>query len=85
MKGSKNMEYICCCSVAQSSPTLCDPMDCSIQASLSLTISQSLPKFTSIASVMPSNHLTLCCLLFLLPAIFPSIRDFSNDSAVHIR
>ena len=55
------------------------------QASLSLTISRSLPKFMSIASVMPSSHLILWCpLLHLLP-IFPSIRDFSNEPAVHIR
>jgi len=55
------------------------------QASLSLTISRSLPKFMSIASVMRSSHLTLWCLLLLLPSIFPSIKDFSNESAVHIR
>ena len=55
------------------------------QASLSFTISWSLSKFMSIASVMPSNHLILCRPLFFLPSIFPSIRDFSNESAVHIR
>ena len=55
------------------------------QASLSLTISRSLPKFMSIASVMRSSHLTLWCLLLLLPSIFPRIKDFSNESAVHIR
>ena len=55
------------------------------QASLSLIISRSLPKFMSIASVMPSSHLILWCPLLLLPSIFPSIRDFSNKSAVHIR
>ena len=54
------------------------------QASLSLTISWSLPKFMSIASVMPSNHLILWHPL-ILPSIFASIRDFSNDSAVYIR
>ena len=54
------------------------------QASLSLIISQSLPKFMSIASVMPSSHLILWCSL-LLPSIFPSIRDFSTESAVSIR
>ena len=52
------------------------------QASLSLTISWSLPKFMSIALVMPSSHLNLWCPLLLLPSIFPSIRDFSNESAV---
>ena len=54
------------------------------QASLSLTISQSLPKFMSIASMMPSSHLILWHPL-LLPSIFPSIRNFSNESTVHIR
>ena len=48
------------------------------QASLSITNSRSLPKPMSIVSVMPSNHLILCCPLLLLPSIFPSIRVFSN-------
>ena len=55
------------------------------QASLSFTISQSLLKLISIESVMPSNHLILCCPLLLLPSIFPSIRVFSNELALHIR
>ena len=55
------------------------------QASRSLTISQSLPKFMSIESVIPSNHLILCHPLLLLPSIFPSIRDFSNESTLRIR
>ena len=55
------------------------------QASLSITNSWSLPKLMSIESVMPSNHLILCCLLLLPPSIFPSIRVFSNESALHIR
>jgi len=55
------------------------------QASLSITNSQSLLKLMSMASVMPSNHLKLCCSLFLLPSIFPSIRVFSNDSVLRIR
>ena len=54
------------------------------QASLSLTISRSLLKFMSIESVMLSNHLILCRLLLLLPSIFPSIRVFSNESALYI-
>ena len=54
------------------------------QASLSLTISQSLPKFMFIESVMSSNHLILCCPLLLPPSIFPSISIFSNESAVCI-
>ena len=59
-------------------------MDCS-QASLSLTISPSLPKFMSIESMTLSNHLILCYPLLLLPSIFPSIRVFSNESALCIR
>ena len=55
------------------------------QASLSITSSQSPPKPMSIELVMPSNHLILCCPLFLLPSIFPSIRVFSNESALRIR
>ena len=70
-------------SVDQSCPTLCDPMDYS--TSLSITNSWSLLKLMSIRSVMPSNHLILCCPLFLLPSVFPSIGVFSNESALHIR
>ena len=55
------------------------------QASLSITNSQSLPKFMPIELVMPSNHLTLCHPLLLLTSIFPSIRVFSNESPLHIR
>ena len=55
------------------------------QAPLSSTISQSLLKFLFIESVMLSNDLILCCLLLLLPLIFPSIRVFSNESALCIR
>ena len=55
------------------------------QSSLSLTISRGLPKFIFIASVMPSRHLILWHPLLLLSSIFPSIRDFSNKSIIHIR
>ena len=55
------------------------------QASLSITISQSSLKLTSIESVMPSSHLILCRPLLLLPAIPPSIRVFSNESTLHMR
>ena len=55
------------------------------QSSLSITNCQSLPKTMSIESVMPSNHLILCCPLLLLPSIFPSIRVISNESALRIR
>ena len=60
-------------------------MNRSTQASLSITNCQSAPKPMSIESVMPSKHLTFCCPLLLLPSIFPSIRVFSNESALHIR
>ena len=59
------------------------PLTAACQASLSLTISLSLPKFLFIASVMLSSHLILW--LPLLPSIFPSIRDFSSELSVHIR
>ena len=55
------------------------------QASLSITNSWSLLKLMSIESVMPSSHLILCCPLLLLPPIPPSIRVFSNESALHMR
>ena len=55
------------------------------QASMSITNSQSLLKLLSIESVIPSNHLILCCPLILLPSIFPSIRVFSNESVLCIR
>ena len=55
------------------------------QASLSFTVSRSLFKLMSIESVMPSNHLILCRPLLLLPSVFPSIRGFSNESALRIR
>ena len=61
------------------------PWTAACQASLSLTISQSLLKLMSIESVMPSNHLILCCPLLLLPSIFPSSRVFSNELALRIR
>ena len=61
------------------------PWTAARQASLSLTISQSVLRFISITSAMPSNHLILCRPLLLLPSIFLSIRVFSNESACHIR
>ena len=62
-----------------------NPWTTAHQASLSITNCQSLPKPMSIESVMPSNHLFLCSPLLLLPSIFPSIRVFSNESALCIR
>ena len=61
------------------------PWTAARQASLSITDSQSSPKPMSIELVMPSNHLILCHPLLLLPSIFPSIRVFSNESALCIR
>ena len=72
-------------SVAQSYPTLCDPMNCNTPG---LPVHQQLPEFTkltSIESVMPSSHLILCRPLLLLPPIPPSIRVFSNESTLHMR
>ena len=68
--------------VAQSCPTLCDPMN---RSTPGLPVHHQLPEFTkpmSIESMMPSNHLILCRSLLLLPSIFPSIRVFSNESAL---
>ena len=61
------------------------PWTAAHQAFLSITNFQSLLKLMSIESVMPSNHLILCCTLLLLPSVFPSIRVFSNESVLHIR
>ena len=73
------------CSVTQSYPTLCDPMDSSTPG---LPVHHQLPnllKLMSIKSMMPSKHLILCHPLLLLPSIFPRIRVFSNESVLHIR
>ena len=61
------------------------PWTAARQASLSITNSQRLLKLMSIESVIPSNHLILCCPLLLLPSIFPSIRVFSDESVLRIR
>ena len=61
------------------------PRIAACQASLSITNSWSISKLMSIKSVMPSNHLILCCPLLLLTSIFPSIRVFSSESALCIR
>ena len=61
------------------------PWTAAHQASPSITNFRSLPKLVSIESVMPSNHLILCCPLLHLPSIFPSIRVFSNESALRTR
>ena len=69
-------------SVAQSCPTLRDPMNHSTPG---LPVHHQLPKLTCIKSVMPSSHLILCHPLLLLPPIPPSIRVFSNESTLHMR
>ena len=76
--------YIIIRSVAQSCPTLCNPMDCSKPGFPVHHHSQSLLKLMSIKSVMPSNHLILGHPLILLRSIIPSIRVFSNESALRI-
>ena len=72
-------------SATQPCPTLCDPMGCSTPG---LPVHHQLPgsllKLMSIELVMPSNHLILCSPLLLLPSVFPSIRVFSTESALHI-
>ena len=76
------------CSVQFSHSVVSDsatPWTAACQASLSITNSQSLPEPISIESVMPSNRLILCHPLLFLPSIFPSIRVFSNESALRIR
>ena len=72
-------------SVAQSCPTLGDPMDCSSQASLSITNSWRLCKLMSITSVMPSNHLILSRPFLLPPSNFLSITVLSSELILHIR
>ena len=72
-------------SVTQSCPTLCDPMNHSMPGLPVHHQLLELLKLISIESVIPSNHLILCRPLLLLPSIFPSIRVFSNESALHIR
>ena len=69
----------------QSCLTICDPWTAAWQAALSIINSWSLLKFTSIESVMPSNHLILCHPHVFLPSIFPIIRGFSDESALPIR
>ena len=72
-------------SVAQSCLTLCNPMNRSTPASLSITISRSSLRLTFFKSVMPSSHLILCHHLLLLSPIPPSIKVFSNESTLLMR
>ena len=79
------MYFICLSSVQSLScvQLFATPRTAALQASLSIANSWSLPKLTSIESVMPSSHLILCCPLSLLPSIFPSFRVFSNELVLH--
>ena len=74
-----------CCSVIQSCPAVCNSMDWACQSSLTFAISQTSLKLMSIKSVIPSNHLTFWRPLLLLPSIFPIIRVFFSELALHIR
>ena len=79
------LSLLFCCSVSKLYPTLCDPMDCNMSG---FPVLHYLPEFDQIMStklVILSNHLILCFLLLLLPSIFPSIKFFSNESALCIR
>ena len=83
-KFSNNVKH-CFCSVAKSVSDPVTPWTAARQASLSFTVSCSLLKLMSVESVMPSNHLILCCTFLLWPSISPSIRIFSNGLGLHIR
>ena len=74
------VKICCCCPVTLPCPTLFDPLNCSMTG-----FPQSLLKFMSIESLIPSNRLILCCPLLFLSLIFPSFSIFSNESAVCIR
>ena len=82
---SFNLWICCCCLIAKSCPTLCNPWTAAYKASLSFTISWSLLKLMSIELVMLSNHLFLCHPLLLLPLVLPRFRVFSSESALLIR
>ena len=71
--------------IVQLCPTLCDSTDCRTLSTSVLHYFPELLKFTSIELAMLSNHLIFCCPLLFLPSIFPSLRVFSNDLALHIR
>ena len=83
-QGSLNsfLSYCCCCSVVSDPLQPHGLQQC--QSFLSISNSRSLVRLMSTKSVMPSNHLVLCCPLLFLPSIFPSIRAFSNESVLLI-
>ena len=72
----------CCCSVAQSCITFCNPTDCSTPG---FPVHHDLQRLLNLMSVMPSNHRILCHPLLLQPSTFPSLRVISNESVLHIR
>ena len=76
---------ICCCSVTQLCLTLHNPMYCSMPGFPVLYYLPEFAQLMSVESMMPSNHHILCHPLFLLPSVFPSIKVFSSESALHIR
>ena len=91
-KGTKNIWVqlsLCmccyCCSVTKSYLTLHNPWTVARQASLFSTVSWNLPKFMSTELVMLSNHLILCHPFLVLPSVFPSVKVFYSESALHIR
>ena len=75
----------CCCQLLSHVQLFATPWTAAGQASLSFPISWSLLKLMSIESKMLPNHLILCCPLLLLPSVFPSLRVFSSESALHIK
>ena len=77
--------WYCICSVAPSYLTLSDPVNCSTPGSSVLHYLLEFAQTHAIESMMPSNHLILCRPLLLLPSVFPNIRVFSNQSALHTR
>jgi len=77
--------FCCCWSVAKSSPTLCDPMNCSMPGFPVLHYLPSLLKLMSTESVIPSKNLIPCLSLLFLSSIFPSTTVFSNELALRIR
>ena len=85
VNGKHVIHGYCCCSVTQLCLTLCDPMECSTEGFLSITVSRDLLWIMFIESMMPPNHFILCHPLLLLPSIFPNDRVFSSELALHIR
>ena len=79
------LRFCCCCSVAKSCLTFCNPVDCSMPGFPLFHCLLEFAQIHAIESVMPSNHLILCRPLFLMPSIFPSIRVFFNESVLRIR